>query len=266
MGQLAYLRRRNTGRRRCHLWRKGRGQFGQRGQPIGESRQSTRVSQPVGKDGVQQGQQQQRVCARANEKMGVGENGRFRAARVHHHQLAAARLHLLQPPVNAGGGHQAAVGSQRIRAHHQEKVGAVHIGNGDEQLVAEHVVGGNVMRQLVHRGGREAASGAQSADEGRRIEHGTQIVNIRIALIDADGVTAVRRLHGLQPRHHLVKRLIPGDGFPANGRAPHRLPQPVGVLVNVLQGHRLRANVPPAKRIVGVAFDGHDMIPGHFDH
>ena len=87
----------------------------------------------------------------------------------------------------------------------------------------------------------------------------------RVAGIEADGVAAVRALDAAQVGNHLLERLLPADRLPAIGRAPHRLAQPVGIVVQVLQGHRLGADMAAAERVLPVAADGDDLVAAVVD-
>ena len=80
----------------------------------------------------------------------VGEGCRLRAPRVDDDDAAAARLEGEQAAPHAGDGHQAAVGRERVCANDDQVLRPVDVGNRQQQLVAEHVEGRDVVRQLVH--------------------------------------------------------------------------------------------------------------------
>ena len=82
--------------------------------------------------------EQQRVGAGLDEVVLVRLLGGAGAARVHHHDLAAALADAAQPPAHVGRGEQAAVRDQRVRAQHQQVVAAVDVRDRDRQHRAEH--------------------------------------------------------------------------------------------------------------------------------
>ncbi len=197
--------------------------------------------------------------------MAVGQPRGLGAARVDHHQGAAAPAQLGQPPLDARRGHQAAVGGHRVGAQHQQEVGAVDVGHRQQQLMAEHLERRQVVRQLVDRGGRVAVAGAQRAQQRRAVEQHPEVVHVGIAQIDRQGVASVAPANGAQPRGGLVERLAPADLGPPRAPAAQRPAQPVGVVLDVLQGDRLGTDVAAAERIVPVAADGHDPLAGELD-
>ena len=62
----------------------------------------------------------------------VGLAGRTRAPGVDHHELSAPRTQRSQAAAHIRGGHQAAVGGQRVGAQDQQVIGAVDIGDRDD--------------------------------------------------------------------------------------------------------------------------------------
>src|SRR6185369_10275697 len=65
----------------------------------------------------------------------------------------------------------------------------------------------------------------------------------------------MRGVDAFEVLRHLVKSLIPADAFPAGSGAPDRMPEPVFVVVDVLQGDGLWADVPLAERVILVTAD-----------
>ena len=170
-------------------------------EPVGERGQPAGPHQPLVEQRVQDGEQQERVGARAG-------SGRCQSARAAvsvrrgsiDDQPAAAGLHRLQPPLDAGRGHQAAVRGQRVRAQHQEVVGAVDVGHRHQELVAEHGERGEHVGELVHRRRRVAAAAAQRAVQHLGLQQRAVVVHVRVAQVDGDGVAAVPLLDVDQAR------------------------------------------------------------------
>ena len=75
-------------------------------------------------------------------------------------------------------------------------------------------------------------------------------MNGRITKIGGEGIPSVLRMNVLKVVGYLVKRFVPSQSFPTLRSAPHRIFEPVFVVVKILEGHRLRADVSAAKRVV----------------
>ena len=58
------------------------------------------------------------------------------------------------------------------------KYGAVDVGDGEQELVAEHRERGEHVGELVDRGGREAAAGAQRAEQDLGLEERAVVVDV----------------------------------------------------------------------------------------
>ncbi len=164
-------------------------------EPHGVGGEASRPLELLREDHLEQSRQEVDVGAGPNEVMVVGDLGGLRAARVHQHELAAPGPDVGEPPLHVRRRHQRAVRGQGIAADEQEEVGAVHVGHGQEQLMTEHGPGGDVVRELIHGGGREAALGAERTHEGGPEEQRAQIVNGGVAEVDGDCVLAVLALH-----------------------------------------------------------------------
>ena len=100
----------------------------------------------------------------------------------------------------------------------------------------------------------------QVVDEPEEQQHGAEAVGRRVAVVEGHRVAPVGALHLDQPTRHLVERLVPADLLPAVAAPPDRAPQAVGVVVDVLERHRLRADVAAAEGIVLVAANGEDAL------
>jgi hypothetical protein len=201
----------------------------------------------------------------SNSVLIVSDLGSLGAARVDHHHPAAARLQRLEAAAEVGHGHQAAVGGHRVGAHDQEILRAVDVADRQQQLVAVHPVGDQLVRQLVHRGGGEPVAGLERAEEMLRVGQAAVVVHAGIALVHADGIAAVLRADLRQPLGHPIEGLVPADLLPAAVDATHRPAQPVGILVNVLERHRLGTDVAVREGIKLVAADGQDFSVLHLE-
>ena len=173
---------------------------------------------------VHERKQEGGVAARADEVMLAGDLRGLAAARVDHHQLAAAFHHALQAPRRVGHRHQAAVGDHRVGADHEQILRAVDVRHrhAGRELAPEHQTRLHDLRQRVDRGGVEEVARGERAREHGPVEHGAEVVHHRIAGVHADRVVAVLLAHGEQALCHLVVRLLPGDLLPAVGGALHR--------------------------------------------
>src|SRR6266850_7363260 len=80
-------------------------------------------------------------------------------------------------------------------------------------------------------------------------------MNGGITKVRGDGIPAVDGMNALEVLRHLVKSFVPPDPLPARWSAAHGILEPVFIVVQILQGDGLRANVPPAERVVFVTAD-----------
>jgi hypothetical protein len=69
----------------------------------------------------------------------------------------------------------------------------------------------------------------------------------------------------VHPRCDLAEGLLPTDLLPFVADSPQRPTQPIRILVNVPQRHRLGTDVTAAERVFAVAADGHDPLALHLD-
>jgi len=76
-----------------------------------------------------------------------------------------------------------------------------------------------------------------------------------ITKVRCNGIPAVLRVNALKVLCDLVKRFVPTDALPATMSAADGVFEPVFIIVNVLQGNGLRADVTPAERVVSVTAD-----------
>ena len=183
--------------------------------------QAARTGQTLAQYGLEQRQQQQHVAAGPDEMVGVGLGRGFGAARVDQNDLAATCADVSQSSGHAGCGHQAAVRGHRIRAQNEEEVGAVDVRNRQQEVVAEHVPSGEVVRQLVDRGRGEQILRSDHLDQAREHEHAAEVVDVGVAEIHADRRAAVLVLNRAQTLGDLGKSLVPRNPFPARAGLAH---------------------------------------------
>ncbi len=133
-------------------------------------------------------------------------------------------------------------------------VGPVDVGHRDRQLLAEHEASRHVLGHLVHRARREHAAGAQGLDESRQGQLPSQVVDVGVAGVDADGLPTVRVDDCAEPTVDLGEGLVPGHRDVSAVRLAQERPgQPVRIVMQVGQGHALRAQVPAAEHVLLVA-------------
>ena len=121
--------------------------------------------------------------------------------------------------------------------------------------MAKHEVTGQVMRQLVHRRGGKPVPCMKAADKAGREQYRAVVMNGGISEVGGDGIPAVRRVNALEVLRYLVKSFVPADALPTVRSAADGMPEPIFVVVKILQSNGLRADVAAAERIVFVTAD-----------
>jgi hypothetical protein len=96
---------------------------------------------------MEQAQQEERIGPRLNEHVLVRGPGRLATAWVDDDDLPAAFPDGLEALLDAGRGHDAAVGRERVRADQHHEVGSVDVGDGEKQLMPKHEVRSQHERQ-----------------------------------------------------------------------------------------------------------------------
>ncbi|MNP31268.1 hypothetical protein D3C76_1243820 [compost metagenome] len=91
-------------------------------------------------------------------------------------------------------------------------------------------------------------------------------MHARVALIDRHGVLPVLRLNARETFGDQIECGLPLDGPPLIAYPLHGLAQAVRIVLDVLQRHRLGADVPSAEGVQGVALDRRDLDVAAFDH
>lgn len=119
-------------------------------------------------------------------------------------------------------------------ADEDQQVGAVDVGDRQEELVSVERPGDDLMGQLVDARGTEGVAAADRADELHAVGQSTERVHIGVAEIDPHRVRAVGRLDGGDPLGHDSDRLVPLDLDPLVSLAAHGGAQPVRVGMQIL--------------------------------
>jgi hypothetical protein len=77
-------------------------------------------------------------------------------------------------------------------------------------------------------------------------------MNGGIAKVGCDGILPVPRVNAPEVMRHLVKSFVPSDALPTVSSATDGIFEPVFIVVQILQGDGLRADVPAAEWVVFV--------------
>ena len=80
-------------------------------------------------------------------------------------------------------------------------------------------------------------------------------MNGGIIKVRGDGIPAVLRVNALEVLRHLVKSFVPPDALPTVRSAADGILEPVFIVMQILQGDGLRADVTLAERVVFVTAD-----------
>src|SRR5258705_289437 len=147
----------------------------------------------------------------------------------------------LRPYTQAGG--EAAVGGGRVGAEEEQVAGAVDVGDGDGDRRAEHQRRGDLLRPLVDGAGGEDVAGAEPLEDGLEVQLPPEVVDRRVPDVGAESSPAMSGDDGAEQAAGLGVGLVPPDLHEVPVAPHHRRPQPVGVLVELLEGRALGAEV-----------------------
>ena len=125
----------------------------------------TEIDEILGEQDVGEREEEQRVGSGPDRDVFVGFLGGLRPARIDDDETTTARPECTQAGGKVGRGEQTAVGRERVRAEHEEIVGAVDVRDRDRQRAAEHQAGRDLLRHLV--------DGARAVDVAapQRLQH-----------------------------------------------------------------------------------------------
>ena len=85
-------------------------------------------------------------------------------------------------------------------------------------------------------------------------------MNGGITKVRCEGIPAVLRVNALEVLRYFVKSFVPPEPLPTVRSAAHGVFQPVFIVVKILQGDGLRADVPAAERVVFVTADVQTLV------
>jgi hypothetical protein len=85
-------------------------------------------------------------------------------------------------------------------------------------------------------------------------------MNGGITKVRCDGIPAVLRVNALEVLRHLVESFVPTEALPAMMSAADGVSEPVFIIVKILQGNGLRADVPSAEGVVFVTADVQTLV------
>jgi hypothetical protein len=85
-------------------------------------------------------------------------------------------------------------------------------------------------------------------------------MNGRVTKIRCDGISAVLRANALEILRDLVKSFFPSYPLPTVRSPAHGMFQSVLIVVKILQGNGLRADVPAAEGVVFVTTDVQPLV------
>src|SRR5688572_26096005 len=95
----------------------------------------------------------------------------------------------------------------------------------------------------------------QAADKTWRKQHCTGVMDVGISQVGCYRTSSVLGLDALEVVRYQIKGFVPSNAFPTVGCAANWMLQPVFVVINVLEGNSLRADVTTAKRVFMVSPD-----------
>ena len=150
------------------------------------------------------------------------------------------------------------VGHDGVRADDEEEVGPVEVRHRNQREVSEHAQRRQHLRQLVGGARGVEVSRPERLSEGEPVGQQPEVVGDGVAVVERDGVAAVAAADGGQPAGGAVEGFVPGGFAPTGAGSDERLADAVGVMMQIGEGRRLRADVAAAEGIVGVAADGAD--------
>ena len=188
--------------------------------------------------------------------MVVGECRGPGAVGVDDGQGAAAAFECLELAAEVRRGRQAPVGHQRVGADYHQMVGAIQVGHGECERVAEQIPAGDLLGHLVQGAGGVDVAGPECPDDRRRIQAAGDGMGVRVTEVDRDRGAAGLGDDPAQTLGGRVERLRP-TRFDQRAVPAHQWrAQPVGVVVEFGEAGPLRADEAVAEHILAVTAGG----------
>ena len=234
--------------------------FGQVLQAVAVLTRHSSVGLAVGQHDLDHGQQQVGVGPGPDGHVLVGLLRGAGAPGIDDDDPTAPGLDGLDPTREVGCCAEAPVGLPGVGPEHQEEIGAVDVRYGHGPGVTEEEARGHVLGHLVHRAGRTQVAGAHRLDERAQVEGPAHVVDRRVAEVQGHGVAAVGVPHLAQALLDEGEGGIPRDLPPTVAVLDHGGPEPVRVLVELLERRTLGADEPVAEDVVPVPPDPLDRV------
>ena len=248
------------------LGRKGRHQRAQPAQPVSLRADPPRVDEVLVEHHLQQRQQQVGVGVR-HDPAPFERRRRLGSAWIDHHHPPAAFDDVVHPVLDPRRGQETAVRHNRIRADHDQKVGAVQVRYRYRDRGAVEQLTGHQPAVGVLGGGRiEVGAAAQALDERQDRHHVGVAERPRIAHVPADRARPVLAHDAREPFSDIGQRFVPTDLLETGGSAPQRHGHPVGIVDHLGERDAFLARESGGQRAVPVGsqrdepavFDGGD--------
>ena len=100
----------------------------------------------------------------------------------------------------------------------------------------------------------------QAADKTWRKQHCAGVMHVGISQVGRYRTSSVLGLDALEVMRYQIKGFVPSNAFPTVSCAANWMLQPVFVVINVLEGNSLRADVTTAERVFMVSPDVENAV------
>ena len=219
-------------------------------------------SEPLIEQDVHDREQECRVRTGSNEVVFVRQFGRLAAARIDDDDFSAAIANRSQARAKIGRRQQASIRYRRVRAQHEQVVGAIDVGYRDDVIPTKHLLAREILWNLVTARGGESPLRPHGAREYGEIEQRAKIVGGRVADVRRQGIRAMRVSDGRETLGGLCERDVPVDFAVLAVHANQRFVQAVRIFVQALQSVRFGAQISSTMWIEFIAADRNDRVVG----
>ena len=103
-----------------------------------------------------------------------------------------------------------------------------------------------MMRQLVNRGCGKPIPRMEAPDKPWCEQKSAIVMDGGITKVGCDGIPPMRRVNALEVLRDLIKSFVPSNALPTMLSTADGIPEPVFIVVKILQGNGLGADVPLA--------------------